>query len=481
MTSGGSPQSPYLPDPSRPVGRLQRVLVVGVAALLLAGVTGLLVVRKGERSPTEALARVRAFVQAQKTATFTGTSESTFAPTSDDVGHTSTTRARFNGEIRLPGEAHIVFDSGDFASEVLLVDGTSYARSADSRAELDGEQWVKWEQEGEDDEDEEDTAAAGPGVVTSFGGPASRAAADAMGFISASGPGSPVELDALFAELAEPERLAPNRIRAEVPLRDLVPEEAQRRLDDAREDAEDKEGFDDWLDGTLAVTIDYGPDGRLDVLVFDTEHDIEGERSTEHQEFRFADWGKPVTFAAPAQDKVDATPHIDEQGLAQAQGRFTVLAPTTPPAGWVLQSLTFDERDSEIETCAVVELIYTAADLPEPDQETDEDDEELPEPPMITVASVEPDCPWLEDSLPDLSEARTVRIGSWSAKATENTEDNYFSWLEEGVTFVFEAHGTRVAAAGNLPEAEVVRVLRTLAPIDLSKQAIGPGGAVYGF
>lgn len=479
MSTQGIAEPAVLDLSAEPSGGKQRswqypALVVAVVVTLLGGVLALVMSREGEPTPTEALAEVREFVKDARTATFVATSESTSAPKSGDVGHSSTSRSRATGQVQLPDRAHVVSDDGDYASEIIVVGNEHFMREADNVAALAGERWERWTF-GEDDK-----ADGGPSAY--LGGPGGLAVGTAAEFLSAFGPGASMDLDELFEKLKDPERLDDRRIRATAKLADLVPEEVKREIEElrakieaeAKEHGEDPESDDEGfeaalpsLDGTLTATIEYGDDGRLDVLTFDFEQDMGDDRSIDREEIRFADWGKPFTIEPPAGDQVDRTPHIDEDLLAQAQSRFTVYAPSAPPAGWELQSLTVEEHDDEIETCESVDLGYTPADVDPRDYDGEDE-----EPPALALSSMASSCEWLADSLPDMEDARRVRIGPWTGRLIEITSEDFISPLLDGLTVVITIGGTTVMASSNLPEAQFLAVLRTLAPIDLAKQPV---------
>jgi len=463
----------------RPAWR-KRAVVLGVIMALVGGAVALVLSRDGVPSPTKALAEVREFVSDEGTATWVSTSESTHAPKAGDLGYSSSSRSRATGELRLPDRAHRVVDAGDYAHELILNGNEQYVRSAGSRTELAKEQWMRWTS---------GDAAPPMGAIAAgavLGNEGAFAVATAAGIMSTFACGAPLDLGLLFSKLASPERVAPNRIRATVKLAEVTPEPVRRdierlraELETAKADAaadgegEDLESFDDAvpsLDGTLTVTIEYGPGGRLDLLVFDRAQELAVDRSTVHEEVRFADWGKPVTIESPDPAQVDRTPDIDEDGLAEVQKRYPVMAPTAPPAGWALHSVTVEGSHADSETCEAVELEYASADLAEAMAGPDAEDE----PPVVFLATVAPDCEWLDHLLPDMSKARRVRVGRATARLVAETEDNYYSYISEGLTAVLELNGVTVVASSNLPEAQFLEVLKSLAPLDLSKQTIAP-------
>ena len=468
-----------------------RALVIGLVLVLLGGVGALLLTPDGEPTPDEVLSEIRGFVREQRTATFTGVSENTYGPGTDSagVGHSSTSRSQLTGEFRLPDQLHVVTDSGYWADETIVHGNDVFSRDAESKAELAGEQWEKW--------DAEPLRGGFPGMNPNPLVP--NAALDAAaGFMTAMGAGFPVDLDTLFAKLSKAEEVGPNRIQATVKIGDLVPEEVRRafeqqkaEFDTAVEQAKaaaaaaaaggadeaigdfDEFDFEDVgeavfdlnFEVALTVTVAYGSDGRLDSLVFDSTDDLgDGEVVKEHEEFHFANWGQPVAITLPGADQVDATPHLDEEGLARLQQRTTVMGLSAPPAGWVLGTLSVHEDDAESETCDAVEIHYYLADEAQMEATMDM-------PPFISVASVAP-CEWLEHNVPDMEDARIARVGAWTAKVVDDAVDNMFTSLDDGLTAVLDVGGTTVVAACNLPEAEFLKVLRSLAPFDLAKQPV---------
>lgn len=432
-------------------------VAVGVAVVLIGALVGLLLSRdEKEPTPTEVLAEVHEFVDEARTATFVSTAEHTFSPESGDgLGHSSTSRSRATGQFQLPDRAHVVVDEGDWAHEYVVNGKERYDRTAEGVAGLAAEKWVRWT-----------VSDAPPDTAVDFGGPAGSAAS----FLAMFGEDM-ADFTELFDKLKNPERIAPNRVRASVPLADVVPDEVKQMIERFRQQIAE-EGDEDGamlpsFDGTLTVTVDYGAEGRLDVLLLEVDQDEGDDRAVDKEEIRFADWGQAVTILVPGVDQIDATPHIEEELLAAAQQRFTVFAPT-PPAGWKLQSATVEEADAESESCESVDLQYGPGDV----DVQSFDFEEGEEPPMLTVSSTEPSCQWADDYVPELESPRRVRVGGVTAQVGALAEDEYYGFFSEGSAAVLTLQGTPVVVATNLSEAELVAALRSLAPLDLSKQPI---------
>lgn len=443
-------------------------IAVAVAVLLVGGVLALALWPEGEPSPTAVLAEVREFVDDSRTATFEVLSESSTEPDAGDVGHSSTSRSRATGRLRLPDAAYAQIEDGDWVTELISIGNDQYTREAGDTHELQDTQWVKWSVPEAGDDGATDGAAP-PGAALEH-----MVVDTATSVLSSLSAGTVTELDVLLDRLKDPERLDGNRIRATATVADLVPDEMQRTVEEMQAQFETETAADDEsvdldpqfpsFDARVTATIEYGPEGRLDVLELQLVDDTDDERSTHRDVIRFADWGKPVSIEPPSADRIDETPHVDEEKLAKVQQRYPVFAATAPPDGWKLLSLYVEDRDEESETCESVSVEYG--------REDDQDAASEEDPPAIEVVTVEPGCTWLNDNLPDMSTARQVRVGTFTARLIADAEDNYFTFLSEGLTAVLDIRGTTVVAASNLPEAQFLQVLRTLAPIDLARQPI---------
>lgn len=465
-----------------------RALAIGLVLVLLGGLGAVLLTPDGEETPAQVLREVRGFVNEQRTATVTGVSESTYGA-SDDDRHV--TVSRLSGQIRLPNQARITTEDDEFYEETIIIGDAVYTRSAESKAELASELWEKFD------------VASNWGLGNWAPAPApevdSVALEDAASFLTTFAAGFPLDLDTLFAKLSDAERVSPAQVKATVALGDLIPDEVRKAMEALEEQGreqmqEQREAFEKQIadraegreveeeheddleefdadfsydfpfDDLLTVTVGYGPAGRLDSLVFDTEEGTGDDYSKEHEEFRFTNWGGPVDIQAPSGDNVDLTPMIDEAAIAELQERTTVMALGAPPAGWILGSVEGQEPDDDSETCESVDLSYHPAEAEEPFT--------LDEPPGILVSTIAPGCEWLEANLPDMAKAKTVRIGSWTAKLSDDADGNTIHYTDEGLTAVLTVNGSTVVASSALPEAQFIAALRSLAPLDLATQPL---------
>jgi hypothetical protein len=444
-----------------------RALAIGLLVLLLGGAGALLLTPDGEPTPAQVLRDVRGFVNAERTATITGVSESRYgAPDDPDV---DTEVSRLSGQIHLPDRA-LVINEDDYSVEETLVSGADvYYRSADSKAELAAEVWEKLSVGG--------AWGFGAGVAAPPPDVDSAALEDAAAFLTTFSAGFPLDLNTLFERLSNAERVSPTEVKASVTLGELIPDDVrkvleateeqfrrQAEMEAAEEEPEEEEDVvvesnsDFDFDVPLDVTVGYGPKGRLDSLTFDVEEGSGDDYTKEHQVFRFSDWGRPVDITPPTGDKVELTPTIDEAALAEMQKQTPVMALGLPPAGWVLIVADVDD-DAE---CMSANLEYGPAE--------GWSEFNMDSPPLIHIATLSPGCQdELEEDLPELANARTVRIGVWTAKLSDDAE-GYTD--EGGLVAVLSVNGATVVATSTLPEDQFLAALRSLVPLDLAKQPL---------
>lgn len=457
-----------------------RALAIGLVLVLLAGAGALLLTPDGEPTPAQVLRDVRGFIDEERTATITAVMESTYGSPDDPDFEPEV--SRLSGQIHLPDQARVLTEDEYSVEETLVVGRDVYYRSADSKAELASEVWEKF------------NANAMWGFGTSGMTPPpdvdSAALEDAAAFMSTFSAGFPLDLSTLFDKLARAERLSPTEVKATVTVGELIPAEVRkvleateaefrRRAQELDEKDEEEAEFEDVeiepggefdedvevssdfnFEVPLTVTVGYGPKGRLDALTFDIEEGSGDDYSKDHQVFRFTNWGRPVDITPPTGAQVELTPTIDEAALAEMQKQTPVMALGAPPVGWVLASA---EVEDDEEGCLSSGLEYRPAQAGA--------DFMLDDPPIINVATLSPGCrDELEEDLPDMAKAKSVRIGAWTAKLSADVDVH----ADGHLVAVLTVNGATVLASSTLPEDQFVAALRSLSPLDLAKQPLLP-------
>jgi hypothetical protein len=455
--------------PSRLRGRL--ALWAALVAVVL-GVVAVVVLRDPPRSPEEDLALVRDFVDGARTARFEGTARSEYGSGPDEPGSTSIDVTRIEGSFVLPDRVHTLEDSGGYVFESIAVPTGSYFRSADGRDELDGESW-SYEPPGD-----EGWSSVPPAVAAGdFGPGAAEALSAASGVLGSFG--APFDLVEVLGRLDGVRRVSTGVLEASLPLRrflpaDLVEAVERQAAEAAAAEDSDAESGDEWvasvddiLDGTVTVRLTHAPNGRLDELEVTTVSGEGEERSSDRSTLRFSGWGDPLAVDAPDPAAVDPTPGIDEDDLTAFRA-FPVLAPTTLPAGMVLEYATVTEEDADEETCASAELSYgTRAPDGEP-----EDDDAPPAFLRVTVRSAA--CPWADELgsfFGESGDATPVQVGAHQGELRELRVpgDEPAGGM---VDVQFTVDGVTVSAESDLSSEQVIATMATVGPLDITAQPV---------
>lgn len=317
------------------------LVAVGAA---VAGAVAIVRSGPGEPDPAEALERARAAMSGAGSFQLRSTGEDrSAAGEADGPGTEILYRTVTDTEVA-GDDWRAVADSGDWASEVVGVDGVIYERTAGDAAALADEPWIEvplgrpgtrdlsaearladvlamldgldadGDGDGRIDPDVgDDLDLADSFVVRALAAYYLWGGVEAPGLPDASGVAVtlPTGLVDAFGRFGDAElvardddamtiratRRAPTEVAGAV---DLVLPEGRVEVDLGR----------DHLPTTLRLTVD-------------------GESASYTETITFSDWGAGIAIGAP--DDIDETPWIDEEALAEVQGTVTALAPTELP------------------------------------------------------------------------------------------------------------------------------------------------------
>ena len=441
--------------------RARRVVVSGIAVLLAVGGTvGIVAHSGGSQSNAEKeLAAVQAFVRAAHSAHVDGTTENVEG-NSGGVGQTNTSRSRLDGDLVLPDTGHWVVDDGTNVVETLVVSGGSYVRGAATRSALSTTRW-NW-------------AAGLPGSLP-LSGPTAAFLTSSAGLTPGSfGPGSS-DLRHFIDQLQSPTVVSPGVIRAKSSLNDVFG------------GAPPPPGVP--MPSDVSVDLTVGAGGRLDRLVWRMRVDVPSpplpsgtvggdqasfvpSQTTTTADERFSAWNAPVSLDRPPAGQIDPTPGINEEALG-AFHAAVLMAPRQIPAGWVLQSADvipvsmpagLPAGISFPQPCPSAQLTYgtPTPSLPPP-----------PPPPDPTAASGQPTF------VPFPSTTVTLIESAASCQDTGPGIGMTIPPVPVGIPGAGDFHTvtvtvgkTRIQASGNLPEAELRRLVSDAKPLDLASQPI---------
>lgn len=417
---------------------------VGVA-VMTATVGWTVLSSSGAPSAHERLVAIQQFVGNASSVRFEGAHE----VASPFAGAAPTYRTA--GALRFPGSARRVSHGGGSPdSETIRVPEGRYVRSAPPGQRLED---ARWEFIPDSQASSRQWAAEGRGGRPSF--------SELL-----SGLGPPLDLEPDRADLREvlvalgdAEEAGEGTIRARLPLAKLFREP---RFTEA------------MLDGTgsVVVRLTSGPGGRLDRMIWELDarrlDAPPGVRCNippapagygptpcvrERADITFTGWNEPVDAGTPARAELDITPGIDEESLALAPPELS-LAPVDIPAGLVLRWASLDRRGG---TCAVLALSYRKPSVsqggPNPMLE-------------LSLGAVNDACPAGTTMTSLGPSSRTVVAGRHRLRVEQ----------EPAATFGlarFELPGASVQLEwSGLDEAEVVRAVTSLAPLDLATQPV---------
>lgn len=350
------------------------VAVVAVAAATVA----VAIARSEPREPeaAEALARARDAVAEAGSFRLTSTSEDV-SVLGDPGGAGSEQVFRTVTEAVVAGDdLRAVVDSGDWADEVVRVDGAVYERSAPDVDALADELWTVLPPEVIDaalptDGDLADLLLAVTGLDM-----------DGDGDVDPDVPGDPEMAEAFIVPVVAGYYLWGEGLAPAEPLSGglglPLPAgfvDTFGRFDDAEVVAHDGAGttiaatrrLPDDVAAEIAAAVDVAvPEGRVEVdlgrdhLPTALRLTVEGSSVSYTETVSFADWGADLVIGVP-DGEVDETPWIDEEAVAEVRGTLAALAPTELPDGLELvgiDAIAADDAAEWGEPCGQLELWY---------------------------------------------------------------------------------------------------------------------------
>jgi hypothetical protein len=425
-------------------------VLTGVAlftAVLFVAALSLVVISSRSSSTSGALAAARQFLDAHPSARFVDEATSKYESLTHQVRSSDTGRWRSEGEVQLPNRGRLIVSDARGAREHLVLGEEAFTRQAASRDALRTTPWVR--------------------SLSNPTGPRGWTAISDARFDRGRQPGVdvpdpasvplnlPTVVDAL--SLSKARRADGGVLTATVRVADLAIAPHGSPASGASSD-----------NATITFTARVARNGRIDWLEVTRVLDLGGDQETEHHRFTFTDWGAPVSLAAPTGVEVDATPTIDEASLARVTG-MTVLSPRPMPEPWRLVRVDVVPADGPAEECQSVTLTYLSRTLVVANYlATDAD------PPTVSITSLAADCPWLDHVQPDLARfrARPAFAGQLPVHLVDSPDANTYSYLSSGWTAVATAGTTYVLATTNWADAELLRLLARLAPLDLAGERL---------
>ncbi len=432
---------------------------------------------------------MRDFVTSAGSGRFEGTSRSESGSGADEPGTTSINVTQVSGSFKLPARLHVIEDSGDYLFEAIEVEAGSYVRSAASRSELNDE---SWEFEASP-KSEQDSSAAGWSMegIDGEGLSALSAAAGVLGSF-----GGPFDLVEVLGRLKAVRRVSTGVLEASVALRDLLPEEMVKAIEQeatkAKETAEAEPGtgdvepngsndlvveegtYDEFaaelLEGVVTFRLVHDDTGRLDEMTITTETGDGDDRTVERTSLKFSAWGSSLAIDAPASADVDPTPGIDEDDLAAFRA-FPVLAPRALPKGMVLHGATVASEDAEEESCNAVDLGYGRPERSTGIEDHSEGDDA---PSFLNITLTEASCPWAERHMAWFGNdgpAEPVEFGPYRGELVRSQlSDDAFG--EALIQVKLTVDDVDVDVHSSLPRDELLAILASLAPLDLASQPL---------
>jgi hypothetical protein len=303
----------------RVVMRFTVALWVTVAALLAGSVAALITLADKPPTAGQVVSRVRAFVNAHPSATFTGNLR---AEAADTPGSSSSSVLRFRveGVSRQPDRARLIATASQGASEIIAIEGKQFVRQAASQSALAQEKYA---------EVRPNTSDARNGVV---GG--QRSLSDNADRLSA-----PNGIGQLLAAAGSPVLISHvkgvNVVKAT-----LSPGKAFGSLGSSIKDAR--------------LTLTAHDDGTLDR----TSMTLVNSQATVDIDYRWSKWGENVVIEVPAAGLIDATPGIAEEKVAAFKDT-ALFQPQSLPKGWVLDGADVLAKGDTVEGCPEVQIDYT--------------------------------------------------------------------------------------------------------------------------
>lgn len=426
------------PRPVEPTARHRRPLFVALGLLIVLAVGGaVLLVRWGDDPDAdETLAAVQAAVDETSSFRFTFDGEAR-SRTGDEEAGTDTTE-RFSGSGEWSGSRwHVFVDSGFGAYESVIDGTTSYDRSAEDAEALGEELWVSYEYAPLSREDLVDELSvrgddAELGAGEGFADDMAIAVAESLFF---GGTGASMGLNSglmvdpagflgAISDMAEPTIASGEGGVTTLAITITAADEFV-------------EAFGAPIpDGHVELAV--GPDDLPVALRFEAS---EGQSST-RTEIRFSDWNEPIEVPLPAEDQIDATPELDEEGLRATS--VALVWPTTPPEGWELSVWTSDELGEEdLGGCEEIGLEWYEVLPP------DASEEEWTDAGYLSLSLRAADCALEEDPTPFEPGIAGLPVRNGDIGLLE---------VQVGQTVV--------GVDTNLGEAELEPILASLTPVD---------------
>ena len=350
------------------------VAVVAVAAAAVA--VAVVQSEPGEPDAAEALARARDAMAEASSFRLTSTGEDrSVVGELDGPGAEQVFRMVTEAEVA-GDDVRAVVDSGDWADEVVWVEGAVYERSAPDVDALADEPWtvVPPEMLGAalpTDGNLADLLLAVAGLDMNGDGEVDPDAA-----------GDPEMAEAfivpvvagyyLWGEALAPAEPLSGGLGLPLPAGFV---DTFGRFDDAEVVAHDGAGttiaatrrLPDEVAAAIAAAIDVAvPEGLVEVdlgrdhLPTALRLTVEGSSASYTETVSFADWGADIAIEAP-DGEIDETPWIDEEAVAEVRGTLAALAPTELPDGLELvgiDAIAADEAAEWGEPCAQLDLWY---------------------------------------------------------------------------------------------------------------------------
>lgn len=325
-----------------------RVVVGVVAAAAVVAGGAVVVSQRGGEDATgrERLVDLQAFVGEHSSYSYTIDAAQTAASAAAGPGSSSTTRTHSEVEVTADDEWHVTVDGGDWATELLRISDDAWERYADSVDGLDAEQWAAFDGATVDQIIAEMTDAAGMLGLdpeedlgwTAEEADAMEAIAEALAFTS-----SPAGTVEVIAAAVDAEVVRSDDEGSTLRLTPKAPEGGT--TDDGAESP-----------ATLTVEVDLDIDGIPSALRMVSRA---GSMSADVA-VRFTDWDLDAPLAPPGADAVDATPFIDEDGVAAYRGS-KVYVPSELPEGWEFYAVGLISVEDSFEGCEQLMIGYGPA------------------------------------------------------------------------------------------------------------------------
>ena len=455
--AGQAPPEIVLEEPQPRSRRWRRAVGLTVVVGLVGAGLAATALRPGPKDAEAVLAEIVAFVDDAGRVHIEGEQEQTTSDGRGGLGSTFSDRSRVRGDLSLPSSVHLVVEHGAGFFESIAVGDLLFTREALEEDDLAAEQWDQMTMDetslGADDvasilETEGAEGLIGQGMV--------------MNSLLGKGDYGFPALQSTLEVLTDPERVTDGVIKASMPLRDLMTETMPEL------DGEALEALDD-VDGTIEVELTSGPGGRLDRMRTVVEMKLPGGMMTSTDDLRFSRWGEAPDVVAPPAGDIDPTPSFDEEAIAQAD--FTPLAPRAVPDPLRLLSATFYQGDPELDECDDVSLSYGDPDAERRARDWTEGDEDvfvhtldLTSTPASCYEELGEDESWYAGE----GEPQPISIGGHEGTIVRFDDPDYGPSLTVEVR-IGDVH---LSVHSDIDEAQALRAIAELVPLDLSSQPV---------